>query len=765
MRRAFQTITRIRLSSKSSATFVVSATVVGGSITAITSCYDAGDQQLQTSSFSNQLSSSSSSSPSFGLLGLRREARFWSTIGPAAFDYYWNLSSSSPYVKYRKWWRKSVKKNDDDDRGMIMTKAKQLFAVDDGGNSYRDGDTSATSGDGTNNERGESTLSLSLSSSLEQEQREIEEREKEERTLLLESLHAKHAPRIFEIMVELGGLYVKLGQVLSVTALPVPKIYRNLFRTLQGDVPSRCSFDDVIVPLLRSEWNVSNLEDIFESIDPVPCGAASIGQAHRARLICGSGRGGGISSSEEVVIKVQYPDASWQVPADIQCISDLANLCVRFGVVDEMAVSLSMDEFSRQFLSELDYVNELYNLRTIYESSLDPKAPYQKLKVVIPKPIPHLCTGKVVTMEYLPGPKFEEEARRRLEEMGIDTSGGIREIVQSAAGGDTTTDIAVDNINEEGAGADNTIPNTEQRTFTQRFVAKVGKVTVNLLGVDLALRTYRSVRSLSLSSPLSKAKSMSKTVVLRFMPRSVAPSVWIQWVEEEEVRRRHSNKVAGGRERMEKLSSTWVDALFDVHGHQVFSLGLFNADPHPGNIILLGDDYRRNTDDRTTGDDSESNGKDNDKGNVHKANGELGLIDFGQCKRLPLHSRVLVARLILSIADHKPDEEVANAFRSLGATTKKDSTKYLADLARLMFGSFRPEHLDHEWHEKLHKMDGLVIFPTDLSLVYRTSLLLRGLGMSLGQNCSVAELWKEHALGVVERHGGDNGVVNDIVVT
>merc|ERR1712238_585838 len=54
-------------------------------------------------------------------------------------------SSSSPYVKYRKWWRKRVKKNDDDDRGMIMTKAKQLFAVDDGVNSYRDGDTSATS--------------------------------------------------------------------------------------------------------------------------------------------------------------------------------------------------------------------------------------------------------------------------------------------------------------------------------------------------------------------------------------------------------------------------------------------------------------------------------------------------------------------------------------------------------------------------------------------------------------------------------------------
>lgn len=32
------------------------------------------------------------------------------------------------------------------------------------------------------------------------------------------------------------------------------------------------------------------------------------------------------------------------------------------------------------------------------------------------------------------------------------------------------------------------------------------------------------------------------------------------------------------------LTSHWMDALFDIHGHQIFNLGLFNCDPHPGKI-------------------------------------------------------------------------------------------------------------------------------------------------------------------------------------
>eukprot|EP00957_Ditylum_brightwellii_P121828 9290407-Ditylum_brightwellii.AAC.1 len=241
---------------------------------------------------------------------------------------------------------------------------------------------------------------------------------------VLEELHKKHAPDIMGVMLELKGLYVKLGQVLSVTALPIPEAYRVLFRTLQSDVPGWEEFEKVIKPTLEQEFGNKPLEEIFEYIDPIPCGAASVGQAHKAKLK---------HISKEVIVKVQYPDAKWQVPADIECVGDFLKICVWFGVVDEQSSKLSFDEFSRQFISELNYNQERENLKRVYESSLDPTAPYIKRNVVIPAVYDEFCTDKVITMTYLPGPKLEAEAKKQLEALGIDTSKGIAEVVRDAA--------------------------------------------------------------------------------------------------------------------------------------------------------------------------------------------------------------------------------------------------------------------------------------------------------------------------------------------
>lgn len=134
----------------------------------------------------------------------------------------------------------------------------------------------------------------------------------------------------------------------------------------------------------------------------------------------------------------------------------------------------------------------------------------------------------------------------------------------------------------------------------------------------------------------------------------------------------------------------------------------------------------------------------------HRQKPKIGLIDFGQCKRLTDEERVRAARLLLSVADNAPDQIVADRFRDLGIQTKNDSTQFLADFARLLFGSFKPEHLDHSWHKKLHSEDKVTYFPNELSMVYRTSLLLRGLAMSLQLNVAIAEQWRHHASKAIE---------------
>lgn len=235
-----------------------------------------------------------------------------------------------------------------------------------------------------------------------------EDVQKEERRKLLNDLHQRNSPKIYQVMLQLGGLYVKLGQVLSVTALPIPELYREHFRTLQSNVPNHEDFEEFILPTLQDE--LGNVYDIFEKIEEIPCGAASIGQAHRATLK---------ENGEDVIVKVQYPNAIWQVPADIECVGDLLNLCVFFGVVDESASKLGYEEFARQFLSELDYVNEMQNLIEVHASSLDPKAPYLSNGVVLPRVFEKLCTKRVITMSYLKGEKFEEETKRQLSLLGV----------------------------------------------------------------------------------------------------------------------------------------------------------------------------------------------------------------------------------------------------------------------------------------------------------------------------------------------------------
>ena len=130
---------------------------------------------------------------------------------------------------------------------------------------------------------------------------------------------------------------------------------------------------------------------------------------------------------------------------------------------------------------------------------------------------------------------------------------------------------------------------------------------------------------------------------------------------------------------------------------------------------------------------------------------QLGLIDFGQCKQLTAQDQVNISRLVLGVANNEYDDEVANAFRSLGIKTKNNSAEFLSKFARLMFGKLQPEHMDHSWYNRLHAMDRILYFPRELSMVYRTSLLLRGLGISLQINCSVGGEWKRHAQAAIDR--------------
>lgn len=158
--------------------------------------------------------------------------------------------------------------------------------------------------------------------------------------------------------------------------------------------------------------------------------------------------------------------------------------------------------------------------------------------------------------------------------------------------------------------------------------------------------------------------------------------------------------------------------LLAVHGFQLFFCPFFNADPHPGNILLLPD-------------------------------GRVGLIDFGQCGRLSRAERIGLARLFVALGDDGGDavtnERVAGAFSATGIRTAESDEDFLALMPRLMFDKLRPEWLDRTKEGPLRtvlRKDKIEDFPLHLALAYRTSMLLRGLCLVLQENVSIADEWR-----------------------
>jgi predicted unusual protein kinase regulating ubiquinone biosynthesis (AarF/ABC1/UbiB family) len=91
------------------------------------------------------------------------------------------------------------------------------------------------------------------------------------------------------------------------------------------------------------------LEEIFSEFNPHPVGAATIGQAHEARL-----RG----SNKAVIIKIQYPEVRRLFGLDFSTLKKFVQLA-------QPEHSPLFDEFEKAFQIEFDFRREGWALETI----------------------------------------------------------------------------------------------------------------------------------------------------------------------------------------------------------------------------------------------------------------------------------------------------------------------------------------------------------------------------------------------------------------
>lgn len=217
----------------------------------------------------------------------------------------------------------------------------------------------------------------------------------------------RFARRFHDLAVELGGLMIKVGQFLSsrLDVLP-PEITKEL-EGLQDEVPP-VAFPG-IAALAAGELGASP-DRVFASVDESPIAAASLGQAHRARL---NALDAGDTGLDAVVLKVQRPGIGAIVDVDLAALRKVAGWLSHIRLVSRRAdMRALVEEFAQISLQEIDYLHEAVNAERFAADFAGDE------RVAVPEVVWERTTRRVLTLEDVTAIKITDV--RALRAAGID---------------------------------------------------------------------------------------------------------------------------------------------------------------------------------------------------------------------------------------------------------------------------------------------------------------------------------------------------------
>ena len=191
------------------------------------------------------------------------------------------------------------------------------------------------------------------------------------------------------ILIELGPVYVKLGQLLSTRPDLLPGRYVDTLTDLQANVPP-VPWGEVEI-LIRQELS-QPLESVFSDIDRNAIAAGSIGQVYRAVL----------ANGQQVALKVQRPGIDAVVAQDISLINSLAELASRTEFGKNFDIVGLAEEFSNALQAELDFTSEAEYTEQL-RTNLIGSEWFDSSKLVIPQVYNSLTTTRLLTIEWLDG--------------------------------------------------------------------------------------------------------------------------------------------------------------------------------------------------------------------------------------------------------------------------------------------------------------------------------------------------------------------------
>jgi predicted unusual protein kinase regulating ubiquinone biosynthesis (AarF/ABC1/UbiB family) len=213
-----------------------------------------------------------------------------------------------------------------------------------------------------------------------------------------------------ELAVDMGGVLIKMGQMLSARVDILPPEVTSELAGLQDEVPPE-QYAEILAVV---EKELGPVDQFFEFFDKNVQAAASLGQVHRARLIGG----------ESVVVKVQRPGIEELINVDLAAVRTVARWVGRYPAIRRrMDLPGLLDEFARTLYEELDYLAEARNAETFAANfASDPF-------ICVPVPYWTHTTRRVLTLEDVNSIKIVDFDA--IDDAGIDRGAVAHRLFQA----------------------------------------------------------------------------------------------------------------------------------------------------------------------------------------------------------------------------------------------------------------------------------------------------------------------------------------------
>lgn len=210
-------------------------------------------------------------------------------------------------------------------------------------------------------------------------------------------INRRNARRMYNGFVRLRGVYIKLGQILSVMGTFLPREYTEELEGLQDDVPPQ-SYKKIKTTFVKSFSKQPH--EVFTTFNQDPIAAASLGQVHEATNAAG----------DKLAVKILYPNVATIIKVDLRVLGWALRVYKNFVPIQQ--IGRVHEQLGDMLARETDLANEarcIARMAKNFEGDPD---------VLLPKVYPEWSSPTVMTMAFMDGVKITK--KDSLATLGLD---------------------------------------------------------------------------------------------------------------------------------------------------------------------------------------------------------------------------------------------------------------------------------------------------------------------------------------------------------